>query len=161
MKMLLNLLAGAALAACLATASSAGAMLTVVFPNQSGETESHEFSEDELGALTQTRYATSTEFTDGVPEFSGPLARDVLDAVGAGEATTAVMTAANDYSVEIPIDELRRYDVIFATSMDGKRLSRRDKGPIWVMYPLDRHEELQDPVFNGRLIWQMVRVELK
>ena len=83
--------------------------------------------------------ARRRSFTDGALEFSGPLARDVIDAVGVGDATVAVVTAANDCSIEIPIEELLKYDVILATSVDGKRLSLRDKGPIWIMYPLDQH----------------------
>ncbi|MEM7269968.1 MAG: molybdopterin-dependent oxidoreductase [Pseudomonadota bacterium] len=139
--------------------SFAGAVLTVI--NSSGGGDSAEFSRDDLRGLEQISYRTSTEFTDGEPEFSGPLARDVLASVGIGDATIAVMTAANDYAIEVPISDLMTYDVILATSVDGRRLSLRDKGPIWVMYPLDQHEELQDPVYNGRLIWQMVKIELK
>lgn len=138
----------------------AGAMLTVNNPTL-GPDAKKEFSRAELKELTQTSYRTSTEWTDGAPEFSGPLARDVIASVGVGDATTAVLIAANDYAIEVPIDELLKYDVILATSVDGKRLSLRDKGPIWVMYPRDQHKELQDPMFNGRLIWQMVRIELK
>lgn len=138
----------------------AGAMLTVV--NSSlGPDAAKEFSRTELKEMAQTSYHTTTEWTDGAPEFSGPLARDVIAAVGVGDATVAVMTAANDYAIEVPIEELIKYDVILATSVDGRRLSLRDKGPIWVMYPRDQHSELQDPVYNGRLIWQMVRIELK
>ncbi len=138
----------------------AGAMLTVTNPTL-GPDATKEFSRAELKELAQTSYRTSTEWTDGSPEFSGPLARDVIASVGFGDATTAVMIAANDYAIEVPVDELMKYNVILATSVDGKRLSLRDKGPIWVMYPRDQHKELQDPMFNGRLIWQMVRIELK
>lgn len=138
----------------------AGAMLTVINTTM-GPDAAKEFSRAELKEMAQTSYRTTTEWTDGSPTFSGPLAREVIETVGVGEATTAVMTAANDYSIEIPIEEFMKYDVILATSVDGKRLSLRDKGPIWVMYPRDQHKELQDPMFNGRLIWQMVRIELK
>lgn len=138
----------------------AGAMLIVNNPTL-GPDATKEFSRAELKEMTQTSYRTSTEWTDGSPEFSGPLARDVIASVGVGDATVAVMTAANDYAIEVPIHELMEYDVILATSVDGKRLSLRDKGPIWVMYPRDQHKELQDPMFNGRLIWQMVRIELR
>jgi hypothetical protein len=120
-----------------------------------------EFGREQIKALRQVSYRTSTEFTDGTPEFSGPLVRDLLVAVGAEDATIAVMTAANDYAIEIPVGDFLKYDVILATSVDGKRLSLRDKGPIWVMYPLDHHKELQDPLYNSRLIWQIIRIELK
>ncbi len=138
----------------------AGAMLTVINTTL-GPDATKEFSRSELKEMAQTSYQTTTEWTDGSPTFSGPLAREVIAYVGLGEATTAIMTAANDYSIEIPIEEFMKYDVILATSVDGKRLSLRDKGPIWVMYPRDQHKELLDPMFNGRLIWQMVRIELR
>jgi hypothetical protein len=45
--------------------------------------------------------------------------------------------------------------------MDGVPLSKRDKGPIWMIYPMSDHEELRDPVYNSRLIWQVVKLEYK
>ncbi len=51
------------------------------------------------------------------------------------------------------------YDVIFAMSQNGERLSIRDKGPIWVIYPMTDNDELQDRVYNDRLIWQLVKVD--
>jgi hypothetical protein len=43
---------------------------------------------------------------------------------------------------------------------NGKRLSLRDKGPIWLIYPLDDHAELQDPYYTIRLVWQLTKMEL-
>ncbi|MGB0505748.1 MAG: molybdopterin-dependent oxidoreductase [Pikeienuella sp.] len=120
-----------------------------------------EFSRADIKEFDQISYRTATEFTDGTPLFSGPLVRDVLKAIDAPDASVAVMTAANDYAIEIPISDFQDYDVILATSVDGKRLSLRDKGPIWVMYPLDKHTKLQDPLYNSRLIWQIIRIDLK
>ena len=42
---------------------------------------------------------------------------------------------------------------------DGKPLSRREKGPLWLMYPISDHAELRDPIYLRRLIWQVVRIE--
>ena len=159
MKKLITILV-AALAWIGVGAATAAAKPVLVVENASGDVLA-EFSRSDLKALPQTTYRTATEFTDGRPEFSGPLVRDVLAAAGVDQASVAVATAANDYAIEIPLEEAARYDVILATSMDGRRLSLRDKGPIWVMYPLDSHEELQDPLFNGRLIWQTVRLTVK
>ncbi len=118
-------------------------------------------TEAELLAIPQVTIRTSTEFTDGVIAFSGPLARDVLVRAGIGKATTAHMVAANDYSVDIPIADFFNYDVVLAISADGKRLTMRDKGPIWVVYPFDEHKELNDPIYNARSIWQLTTVELR
>ncbi len=119
------------------------------------------FTEEELRALPQVKVATATEFTDGVVEFVGPLARDVLAAADLGPAELARLVAANDYSVVVPVTDFQNYDVIMALEADGNKLSRRDKGPIWLIYPLDDHTELQDPSYTIRLVWQLTTVELR
>ncbi len=119
------------------------------------------FDEADLLALPQVTIRTRTEFTDGVVEFVGPLARDAIAFVDAGAATTVTLMAANDYAIDIPLSDLTDYDVILAMQANGERLTIRDKGPIWLMYPLDDHVKLQDPVFNNRLIWQLTVIELR
>lgn len=113
-----------------------------------------------LMALPHVTINTENEFVDAMTSFTGPLARDVLALVG-GVGSTVVLTAVNDYAVEVPVEDFMKYDVVFAMSADGVRFSRRDKGPIWVIYPMSENPELQDPVYNARLIWQLVKVELK
>jgi hypothetical protein len=119
------------------------------------------FSEADLLALPQVTIRTRTEFTDGVVEFVGPLARDAVAMIKTGTATSVHLVAANDYAIDIPLSDLINYDVILAMQADGKRLTIRDKGPIWLMYPLDDHVELQDSLYNIRLIWQLTRIELR
>jgi hypothetical protein len=119
------------------------------------------FSEADLLALPQVTIRTRTDYTDGVVEFVGPLARDVVALIETGTATTGHLVAANDYAIDIPLSDLADYDVILAMQANGERLTIRDKGPIWVMYPLDDHAELQDPMYNNRLIWQLTVMELR
>lgn len=113
----------------------------------------------DLEAMPQREIVTTTEFTDGAVAFSGPLARDVLDPPSG--AAVAVMTALNDYAVEVPLKDFMDFDVVLAIRMNGERMSRRDKGPIWLMYPLDDHAELRQPVYVNRLIWQLKSVAFK
>ncbi|MHA1530220.1 MAG: molybdopterin-dependent oxidoreductase [Alphaproteobacteria bacterium] len=119
------------------------------------------FTEADLLSLPQVTIRTRTEFTDGVVEFVGPLARDAIAFIDAGAATTAHMVAANDYAIDIPFSDLVDYDVILALQANGDRMTIRNKGPIWLMYPLDDHAELQDPLYNNRLIWQLTLIELR
>jgi len=117
-------------------------------------------SEADLMAMPQATVNTENEFVDAMTAFEGPLGRDVLALAGeSGE--TVVLTAVNDYAVEVPFEDFVNYEVVFAMSADGEVFSRRDKGPIWVVYPMSDHVELQDPVYNSRLIWQLVKVEIK
>lgn len=118
------------------------------------------FDRQMLEGLGFTSYATSTSWTDGTPRFEGVLARDLLAAVGArGSVVTA--TGLNDYSIEIPIADFEAYPVLLALKMDGKALSRRDKGPIWIVYPRDEFGELRDQGIDAKWVWQLVGLEIK
>ena len=102
---------------------------------------------------------TENEFANGKVAYRGPLVRDVLAQLGLDDVEQVRLVAANDYFVDIPTEDFRDYDAILAMEADGKRLSRRDKGPLWLMYPISDHAELNDPVYLRRLIWQVVRIE--
>ena len=144
------------------TAMPAAAEDLLVISNSTDPAQAEvRFSEADLLALPQVTIRTRTEFTDGVVEFVGPLARDAIASVEAGAATTVHLVAANDYAIDIPLSDFTKYDVILALQTNGERLTIRDKGPIWLMYPLDDHTELQDPMFNNRLIWQLTVIELR
>jgi len=143
-------------AACIGSIATAETLLTVVAADGANPVT---FSRAYLEAIGQAEILTANEFVDGKKTFRGPLVHDVLAASGAGTASMLRLTAANDYQVEFEVAEARKYEAILAMTMDGKRLSLRDKGPIWVIYPMSDYAELRDPVYNSRLIWQLVKIE--
>lgn len=113
-----------------------------------------------LEALPVTRIETSTVVTDGTHSFTGFLMRDLLNHLGAtGDSVTAI--ALNDYAVTIPMVDVYDYDVIVATHMDGKALSRADKGPFWIVYPRDDHRALQDIRYDYRWVWQLYQLDVQ
>jgi len=134
------------------------AMLVLI---NSKTAEKTELSEEQLMALAQAQIETENEWVDSMTLFEGPLARDIMALMGLGVDDTVMLTAVNDYSIEVPVADFFEYDVVFAHSSDGVRLSLRDKGPIWVVYPTSANPELQDPTYNTRMIWQLVSVEAK
>jgi len=119
-----------------------------------------EFTRTDLEALGLHRLRTSTSVTDGAPVFEGFLMRDLMEALGA-EGEVVIAHALNDYRMEIPIEDFRRFDVIGALSMDGEALTPRDKGPVWIVYPRDDHRELQDIRYDTRWVWQLNRMEVR
>lgn len=152
--------AALALATGLATAAAAqGAAPALVLTRGAAAADSVEFTLEELAQIPQVTVVTENEFTDGPVVYRGPLMRDVLAYLELDQAETVRVFAANDYYVDIPTSDFHRYTVILALEADGARLSRREKGPLWVMYPISDHPELRDPVYNARLIWQVVRIE--
>lgn len=157
-----GVLAGLALLGAVRPLAAAAAadrpMLTVV---DAASGRSVTFDRAGIDALEQHEIRTHTEFTPGLGVFRGPRAIDVLERAGVGAAEQVRLVAANDYSVTVPVSDFRRYGVIMATEFDGKRLSLRDRGPLWMIYPLDDHPELRGAAIVDRLIWQLVRVEVK
>ena len=139
-------------------AATAETVLSVVVQGEQTDVE-----RSDLDSLTVHTITTGTDWTDGVSTFKGPLVRDVLNFAGVKDGTLEIVSAkaANDYTVDIPAEDFAKYDVILATEMDGKQLTLRDKGPLWIVYPRDDHSELDDPVFNARWIWQLVELSAK
>lgn len=150
-----------ALTASLSEAEASGDAILVLRNATLPDEKAVTFAESDLLAMPQVTVRTGNDFVDGVVEFRGPLARDVIRRIERGQATIAHMVAANDYAVDIPISDFERYDVILALFANGRRLSLRDKGPIWVIYPMDDNPELDDPLYNTRLIWQLTTIELR
>ncbi|WP_339769852.1 hypothetical protein [uncultured Pseudosulfitobacter sp.] len=120
------------------------------------------YSLEQLDALDQTTYVTKNPFIDGTSEFSGPLARVVLADAGQdmpSDAQIRVM-AINDYKIDMPLGDILDFDVMLATRRDGETMSLREKGPIWIMYPISDHAELEDEAINSRLVWQTKSMQI-
>lgn len=115
-----------------------------------------------LTQLPQKELVSTTPWYGSPRSFTGPLLRDVLAAAGAPAQMQRIRaTALNDYRVEIPVDDLQRYDVILARLLDGQPMAVRDKGPLFVMYPFDGHPELNGALHYSRAIWQLRRLEVQ
>lgn len=109
---------------------------------------------EELGLVTIT---TSTIWTEGEQEFSGPSLKALTDLLGIEEGTLTA-TAVNDYAVEIPVSDAVEGGPILALDRNGEPMSVRDKGPIWVVYPYDDNPDYQTEVHYSRSIWQLDRL---
>lgn len=112
-----------------------------------------------LDALPQHETATETPWFEGTVTFSGPLLADILAAAGAAGPVLRVI-ALNDYAADIPIEDVAAYPVILATRIDGVPISVRDKGPLFVIYPFDRHPELVNELIFSRSVWQVKAIDV-
>ena len=112
-----------------------------------------------LDAMAGREMTAETPWFDGVHTFTGTLLSAVLDAAGASGAALRVR-AINGYEAVIPMEDVNAYPIILATRIDGKVLSVRDKGPIFVIYPFDASPELYNEVYFGRSVWQVEAMEV-
>jgi len=88
-----------------------------------------QFDRSMLEAIGMFEIETSKPFTDSVIVFSGPLSRDVLEAVGTtGE--TIVTSALDDYSTSFLFTDAATHDFILAIDDDQGLISPGQFGPI-------------------------------
>ena len=114
----------------------------------------------DLEALPQAVVTTATPWTKGVRRFEGVRLSDLLAHLDAGGKTLKAV-ALNDYKVEVPVADAERFGVLVALRVDGEPMTVRDKGPLWLIYPLDDLPAAERPLAQTRMIWQLrsLRVE--
>lgn len=137
------------------TLSYAQDILTV---STADKTES--FTLEEILAMPQTTIVTKNDYVDEATTFQGPSLRSVLEAMDIAQDATLKMVALNDFSSEVPAADAFAYDVILAVMLNGETMPIRDKGPIWVIYPMDGNPELHDDIYNDRLVWQLKSISV-
>lgn len=113
-----------------------------------------------LAAIDTTILKTSTPWERGVSEFEGIRLDALLDRVGAA-GSVMLVTALDGYAAEVPVSDVRDYSVILAWSRDGERMSVRERGPLWIIYPLDENPELETETYSARYVWQVERITVK
>lgn len=113
-----------------------------------------------LAALPQHTFTTNAPWFAGPRQFTGPLLRDVLAAVGA-QGKTLRAVALNNFKTDIPADDAVQFPVIIAILMEGKRMPIREKGPLFIVYPYDTNIELQSTRYYNRSAWQLRAIEVQ
>lgn len=108
----------------------------------------------DFDALPQHELTTRTPWTEGEHVYRGVLLRDLVKHFNIrGDEVKAV--ALNDYWAALPLVDGEQFDVLLASRQDGKELTLRNKGPLWVIYPLSQHPELDKEIYHSRMVWQL------
>ena len=114
---------------------------------------------EDLDAMPQVSFTTSTIWTDGLVTFSGVSLKALLADMSA-QGGTVEMVALNDYKVEMPMDRLEDGAPILATRIDGETMSVRNKGPYWIVFPYDADAKYQTETTYAWSIWQLNRLNV-
>ncbi len=119
-----------------------------------------EFDRGMLEALGMQSIVTTNPFETGTHTFEGVLVRDILKAVDANGGDLAAV-ALDGYSVKIPVEDVLNYPVMLAMVWNGKAMKVRNRGPLWVIYPIEKYTELQDQKYSARSIWQLKKLTVE
>jgi hypothetical protein len=112
-----------------------------------------------IEALAQQSFTTKTPWFKQARKFTGPLLRDVLNLVGA-QGPTLRITALNDYRIDVPSDDARRFEVVLARMIDDRPITVREKGPLFMIYPFDSDAALRNPLYYSRSVWQLKSIDV-
>ncbi|WP_245848429.1 molybdopterin-dependent oxidoreductase [Actibacterium ureilyticum] len=127
---------------------------------QTNAPDAAQFDLEMLQALDASEIVTDTIWTEGEQVFVGVRLNTLLEHVGAqGETLAAV--AINDYAVEIPVSDATDDGPIVAYALNGNAMHRREKGPLWVIYPYAASNKFRSEVIYSRSIWQLDRIDVK
>lgn len=112
-----------------------------------------------LDGLPQGEFTTSTIWTREVQVFSGPTLHGILNYVDAGAGDIRAR-AINDYAISLPRTEVAQDTPIIATRIDGMPFSVREKGPLWIVFPYDRHPRFRSELIYAMSVWQLASLTI-
>ncbi|MEM7210014.1 MAG: molybdopterin-dependent oxidoreductase [Pseudomonadota bacterium] len=112
------------------------------------------FDRELFSSIGTSKIKTKTPWTESSDTFEGVLVRDLLERVGAKSSRFRAI-AHNDYEVTVEGIDFDQYPVILATRMNGKKMTLREKGPVWIIFPWDDHPELATKSVKRFSIWQL------
>jgi hypothetical protein len=93
--------------------------------------------------------------------FRGILVRDLLELVGIpAAASKLVITAYDDYRIEIPLSDIQQYPVLLATMTNGERMGLDAFGPTRFVYPYGFYD-LDPSVYDPRWIWSVKTIVIR
>lgn len=120
------------------------------------------FTMADLQKLGDTTIKSTTRYTE-VGDFTGPKIRDILKTVGVKpDAVSVSVVALDGYQQTIPLTDFSKWEVITAHSLNGKRLPVEAKGPLWIMYPIDKYPgELMNNATTMKLVWSLTGLVVK
>jgi len=141
--------------------SDASILLEVEVQSIAGEQgEATLFKLEDLKAFPVVSFETETIWTEGVQHFTGVSLAALMGDLGVTEGTL-VMQAVNDYIVEFPVSGAVEGGPIIAYELNGAPMTRRNKGPLWIVFPYDHDPGYQTEEVFSQSIWQLVRITIE
>lgn len=140
-------------------ATASGAQAQVIEVSTTEGRRLRALSAADLDGLPTATIRTATPWSESAL-YEGPRLIDVLKLIGREGAATVRLIAADDYSAQLTMTEIERYNPILARKQDGKPLGLRTRGPYWLMFPFDDVGEIRNDAWYYRAVWQITRITL-
>ena len=151
---------GAAYAATLAAPTERPVLTITGKIGVTNKDNTAQFDRPMLESLGMVAIETTTPWHEGKVKFEGIPVDKLMKQVGA-TGDRVVVTALNDYTTEIPMEDFAKYKVILAIKRNGEYMPVRDKGPLFIIYPYDSDPELKSQTYYARSAWQVAKIDVR
>ncbi|WP_116475633.1 molybdopterin-binding protein [Zobellella maritima] len=116
----------------------------------------------QLQAFPQDNITTSHVWTRQPHTYTGPALQQLLAPLFAHTTIkTLTLGGLNGYSIAVDWSKVVPYDPILAWQDNGQAMSRRNKGPLWLMLPFDQVPVLQQAEFTHLMVWQLRHIKVQ
>jgi len=114
-----------------------------------------------LEALGMFEYKVNDPFKHEAITYQGPQMNDLLALWQVDKsATKIILTALNDYKVEVNLDVFRQTPTLFALKANGSYMPVADRGPSMLVFPYNSYE-LDHNIYDSYWIWQIKSIEVQ
>ncbi|GAL17975.1 hypothetical protein JCM19235_6528 [Vibrio maritimus] len=116
------------------------------------------YTDNDLSSMPQATINTELPWLNGENQFTGVKLEDLFAQSNTPLPELITFIALNDYKVSIRLEDIKQYQPIIANRKNGERMSIRDKGPYWVIFPLSQYPEIDNTDYHAMMIWQLKEV---
>ncbi|WP_025675357.1 molybdopterin-dependent oxidoreductase [Salinivibrio socompensis] len=120
-----------------------------------------EFDQERLSRLPVIELDTHTPWTQGLQKFKGVRLSTLLDHANVPRFQEITLRSMNRYQSQLAWDDIRQYQPIIAFERNGQPMTIRTLGPLWLIFPLDDHPQLQSERFHQAMVWQLTNIEIE
>lgn len=113
-----------------------------------------------LAALPEVKFETATPWTTGVHSYRGPTLASLLAAQGVKRVTALDAIGLNGYRQRLDLSLFSGVPLSLVRFEDDKPLTRRNKGPLWLLMPFSAYPALDLPAIHSYMVWQLIRLEV-
>ncbi|MDH1840981.1 hypothetical protein [Aeromonas caviae] len=113
-----------------------------------------------LAALPQVEFETATPWTLGTHRYRGPTLKSVLAQQQVDSASAIDVAALNGYQQRVDLSLFAKVPLTLVRYQDDKPLTRRNKGPLWLLVPLSAHPDMDVSAIHNNMVWQVIRIEV-
>ena len=105
-------------------------------------------------------FETATPWTLGTHRYRGPTLKSVLAQQQVDSASAIDVAALNGYQQRVDLSLFAKVPLTLVRYQDDKPLTRRNKGPVWLLMPFSEYPELDVSSIHSYMVWQLVRIEV-